>query len=287
MQICFLILLFVLGACLGSFLCCQARRLHLRTTPKSSAKTKTKSVHLGARSVCLSCGYQLKWYDNLPIISWLILKGKCRQCGHKIGLAEILSELGVGLAFLALGFGAQLNGITIESTCINPTEFITFVSALIFTTLLAFLAVYDGIYGQLPTIFLTFSIICAIIIATLREWASLSVVADFWPSLSHDLLNLLFAMLILGGLYLLLCQVSRGKWVGNGDWLLGTAIAIALGTPWLALIALFFANFLACIVMLPVAKQRHHHKIHFGPFMVIAFGIAFAFSSFFNSMISI
>lgn len=287
MQICFLGLLFILGACLGSFLCCQARRLHLRTTPKSSTKTKAKSAHLGARSVCLSCGYQLKWYDNLPIISWLILKGKCRQCGHKIGLAEILSELGVGLAFLALGFGAQLNGATIELMCTNLTELMIFVGILAFVTLLAFLAIYDGIYGQLPTIFLTFSIICAIIIVILREWASLSVVADFWPSLGYDLLNLLFAALILGGLYLLLYQVSKGKWVGDGDWLLGLTLALVLGAPWLALITLFFANFLACLVMLPVIKKHRDHKIHFGPFMVAAFIITLAFASFFNAMINV
>ena len=87
--------MFILGACFGSFLCCQARRLRLKEGKKP------KSKKLPARSICLSCGYQLKWYDNLPIFSWLLLRGKCRKCRQKIGILEVLSELGLALAFLA------------------------------------------------------------------------------------------------------------------------------------------------------------------------------------------
>ncbi len=280
MQSVFLILLFILGACLGSFLCCQARRLHLKTT------NKTKS-HLSSRSVCLSCGYQLKWYDNLPIISWLFLKGKCRKCDKKIGFAEILSELGVALAFLLLGLGQQLAGFTIESSCASPLEIITFATALVLISLLAFLAIYDGIYGQLPTLFLVLTIIFATVVAILREWANLSISSNFWPDLGQDLLNLFLATLILSGLYLVLYKISKGKWVGDGDWLLGLALALALGTPWLALVTLFLANFLACLVMFPVVKKHQERKIHFGPFMVVAFVVVFAFSHFFYAIISL
>lgn len=272
MQIVFLILLFLLGACLGSFLCCQARRLHLRT---SKQKLKNK------RSVCLSCGYQLKWYDNLPILSWLFLKGKCRKCGHKIGLAEFLSELGLATAFLLLGIGVGLGGLTFDTLLIYPAEWGIFVFALILTAGLAFLAIYDGLYGQLPVPALTFCAICAIIIVTLREWANFSSFED----LGLDLVDLLFAVLILGGLYLVLHLVSKGKWVGDGDWILGSIIALILGTPWLALITLFLSNFTACLVMAPIIKKHHNRKIYFGPFMVIAFVVVLAFSTFFNSLL--
>ena len=149
MQILFYILLFILGSCFGSFLCCQARRLHL--------KVAGKGKKLGARSVCLQCNYQLKWYDNIPVLSWLFLRGKCRKCGKKIGFAEFLSELGLGLAFLALG-------TTINLTAANILQWSIFITTLILTISLGFLAIYDGIYGELPTIYLTISIICAIII---------------------------------------------------------------------------------------------------------------------------
>lgn len=265
MQTIFLILLFILGACFGSFLCCEARRLHLKTE-KPSKKTK-----MNKRSICLSCGYQLKWYDNLPIISWLVLRGKCRKCHKKIGLAELLSELGLGLAFLLLGVGALLDGLSFESP--NILTWCLFIFTLIFTIILTFLAIYDGLYGELPTLGLIIAILGAIVIVVLREISTTAL----WP----DLLDAFLAVLILGGIYFILYLISKGKWVGDGDWLLGTAIALALGTPWFAAIALFISNLVACLIMLPIVKKTRHTKIYFGPFMVIAFIIVQAFASFF------
>ena len=161
MQILFFIILFILGACFGSFLCCQARRLHLKST-------KGKSKKLSSRSVCLNCGYQLKWYDNIPVFSWLFLRGKCRKCKQKIGFAEILSELGLGLAFLALG-------TTIDPVTASILEWAILLATLILTIILAFLAIYDGLYGELPTTYLTISIVCAIIVLCLKEWLALSI----------------------------------------------------------------------------------------------------------------
>lgn len=260
----FLILLFTLGACFGSFLCCQARRLRLKET----AKGKTKK--LNSRSVCLKCSYQLKWYDNIPIFSWLFLRGKCRKCGQKIGLAEILSELGLALAFLALG-------TTINPSSASIFDWSIFAITLLLILSLAFLAIYDGAYGELPTKYLTISIICAIILLCLKEWLILSN-SSFTPEL---ILKPLASVAILGGLYLVLYLTSGGKWVGDGDWLLGTALGLALADPWLALITLFIANVLACLVMAPVLKKNKSKKIYFGPFMVTAFIIALTFADFF------
>lgn len=262
MQILFYILLFILGSCFGSFLCCQARRLHL--------KSVRKGKKLGTRSVCLQCNYQLKWYDNIPVLSWLFLRGKCRKCGKKIGLAEFLSELGLGLAFLALG-------ITINLTAANILQWSIFITTLILTTSLGFLAIYDGIYGELPTTYLTISIICAIIVSCLKEWLILSN-SSFTPEI---IFKPLASVAILGGVYLILYLISKGKWVGDGDWILGTALGIALADPWLALITLFIANVLACLVMAPVIKHRKNKKIYFGPFMVAAFIITLTFADFF------
>ena len=95
----------------------------------------------------------------------------------------------------------------------------------------------------------------------------------------------LLSILVLGGVYLVLYLVSKGHWVGDGDWLLGTAIAIVLGDPWLALIALFLANTIACLIMYPATRQKKNHQIHFGPFLVIAFVIVYGFAEFFLSVL--
>lgn len=256
----FLIILFVLGSCFGSFLCCEARRLHL----------KQKKKTLGSRSVCLNCHYKLKWYDNIPIFSWLFLRGKCRKCKKKIGLSEILSELSLGLAFLALS-----TTINLESA--DTLTYIVFAITLLLTLSLGFLAIYDGTYGELPVKGLILSIIIATILLIIKECVWF---LDY--AFSFDfILNPIFSVLILGGLYLILYLISKGKWVGDGDWLLGVSIGLALSSPWLALITLFIANVLACLVMAPVIKRNKRKKIYFGPFMVIAFIITLTFADFF------
>lgn len=265
MQIIFTIFLFIIGACVGSFLCCQARRLRRR---------EKHHKPLGRHSVCLHCHRRLKWYDNIPIISWLTLKGECRRCHKKIGLAEFLSELGLAIFFAMIG-------TTINPVLATPQAWASLVAVLIFVSTLGFLAIYDGLYGELPTPCLTISIVCAIIILILKEWTILSI-ASFTPELIY---KPLLSALILGGLYLALYLLSKGKWVGNGDWLLGTAIGIALYEPWLALIALFLANATACLIMYPVVKSKKNHHVHFGPFMVVAFVISYTFAKFFLSVL--
>ena len=260
-----MILMFVLGACFGSFLCCTARR------------TKYKQTHkhpLGRRSVCPHCKYQLKWYDNIPAISWLALGGRCRKCHHQIGLLEIASEILTALAFLLLS-------LTINIPTASIIEWVIFIAVTVLCLVLAFLAIYDGAYGELPTSVLITAIILAIIVLIAKEIQILSV-HPFSPELIYQPL---LAVLILGGLYLALYLFSKGKWVGDGDWLLGTAIGIALFSPWLALITLFISNSLATIVMYPTAKSKKTKKIHFGPFLVIAFVITYAFSDFFLSFV--
>ena len=265
MQIGFMILMFVLGACFGSFSCCIARRI----------KHKQSHKHpLGHRSVCLHCRYQLKWYDNIPIISWLALGGKCRKCHRQIGVLEIASEILTALAFLLLS-------LSIDISTASIIEWIVFIATIVFSIILAFLAIYDGAYGELPTSTLILAIILAIIVLIAKEIKIISM-HPFSPELIYQPL---LAVLILGGLYLALYLFSKGKWVGDGDWLLGTAIGTALFSPWLALITLFISNFFATIIMYPVTRFQRNQKVHFGPFLVIAFVITYAFSVFFLSFV--
>lgn len=270
MQILFLILMFVLGAIFGSFLCCQARRLHTKDKGKKLKKT---------RSVCMNCGKKLKWHDNIPIISWLFLGGKCRYCHKKIGYAEIFSELGFATAFLSLGtYFLTINGSPIAPDLlanfptIDAMKWVIFVTVLLLILSLAFLAIYDGLYGELPTFILVVAAIIAIVLAILEAWPEFNAM----PILSA---------LLFGGIYLVLYLVSKGQWVGDGDWILAAIIGLALGHPWLSMVALFIANLSACIIMFPTYKKKGNHQIYFGPFLVFAFIVTYVFSDFFISMI--
>ena len=73
--------------------------------------------------------------------------------------------------------------------------------------------------------------------------------------------------------------------MGNGDWILGIILGVALGDAWLALVALFFANFLGCIVSWPKVKNKKRKKIYFGPYLVVAFVISLVFAEIWGGLI--
>lgn len=244
MQYVFYALMFVVGAVLGSFLCCQARRLRERELEKKP---------LGPRSVCMHCKYQLKWYDNIPIISWLVLRGKCRKCGKKIGIAELLSEIACATATVLISTSFAPETATIA-------EWLIFVFKLALTLSLCFLSIYDGLYGELPMLALVTSGVIAI------AFCVASVLGTH-----QNILDSLLSAAFFGGIYLVLYLVSKGKWVGDGDWLLAGIIGLALGSVWSSFVALFLANLSASIIMFPSAIRSKSSQIHFGPFLVLGF----------------
>ena len=84
-----LVYTFVLGACIGSFLnVCIVRWPEERSI-------------LRPRSRCPRCGNQLSWIENIPVVSWLLLRGKCRCCDERISVMYPLVELAVGLGWMA------------------------------------------------------------------------------------------------------------------------------------------------------------------------------------------
>src|SRR3989339_1478799 len=80
------ILIFILGLIIGSFLNCLVWRLHVGKT-------------LGGRSQCTRCHKKIFWYDNIPVISFLVLKGRCRHCKKKISWQYPLVELATAILF--------------------------------------------------------------------------------------------------------------------------------------------------------------------------------------------
>ena len=83
------VFLLLAGLAVGSFLNVCIHRLPL----------KQSVVHPGSR--CPSCGYELRWYDNLPVLSYLVLRGRCRSCGKGISLQYPVIEVITALIFLA------------------------------------------------------------------------------------------------------------------------------------------------------------------------------------------
>ncbi|MBR2861973.1 MAG: prepilin peptidase [Bacteroidaceae bacterium] len=249
-----IVFLALIGAAFGSFACCQAWRIRLKEEGKKDP---------GKRSVCIKCGHKLRWYENIPIISWLVQRGKCRKCGAKIGRAEILAEVlgavGFGLVAWKFTVGADDAGVLEFIGSLNLGGMVAVLAAFIGMMILA---VYDGKWGEMPVGILIYVIVMGAV------YAVLSLVRG------GDWLSLLGSVALLAGTYYLLYFFSKEKLVGGGDWMLCLAIGLILGKWQLALVELFLANFLGAVAMLPQKKK----KMAFGPFLVVAFVVIFAFA---------
>ena len=253
-NMCVMIVLFVLGAMMGSFACCQAWRIR--------KGDKAKWSH------CMNCKYQLQWYDNIPIVSWIALGGKCRKCHHKIGYAEILSEVGVGFIF-ALSY--ILWPRFEELFKLDVLEVIKYGLFLINLVMMTILFVYDAKWKELPVKLLYATWVVALCFLGINMWQEYQVAG------SVDLLTIFGALLILPVFYFIMYRISHESWVGGGDWMLCVPLALMLGDFWLAMFAMFAANILGCVTMLPVAlsKKDRRLKIPFGPFLILGFLVVF------------
>lgn len=268
MTIALVFILVVLGACLGSFACCQVWRIR--------KNDKSKWSH------CLSCGYRLKWYDNIPIISWLVLGGKCRKCHKKIGKMEILTELGMAMLFgLSFWFWPELDNVLNGDILAIIRLVIYFI--LISVLCIAFL--YDAKWQELPVVVLAVATIVAFVYYGIDTYGVIKN-GDFEVI---KFLSGLLGLILLPGFYFLLYKISKEKWVGGGDYLLCIPLAIVLNDAWLALACLFISNLLGCVLMIPVISfsKRKDRMIPLGPFLIMGFLVTFFFKEVIWEFVSI
>ena len=275
------LILSILGLFFGSFVGASVWRLRARQLRADVAegdnvgtkalqevtKLKKRST-LEDRSVCLYCGHQLKWYDLIPIISWLSLQGKCRYCHKAIGWFEPTVELGVA-AFFVVSY------LFWPSQLISTTDIAQFIIWLIAGVGLAILFVYDMRWYLLPNV-VVFPLIGLGVVNALVFLADRQFV---WT----EIVGVLYGCAILSGLYYLIYVMSRYKWVGFGDVKLGLVLALLLADWRLSALALFLANLIGTIIYLPLmargsVKRRAH--IPFGPLLIAGWLIAGLFGSY-------
>lgn len=263
-EVLILVLMTFLGAVFGSFACCQAWRWHYKVHNKKD---------LGQWSVCLHCGKRIKWYDNIPIVSWLVLRGKCRNCHKKIGIADFLSEISMAVAFLMLSWAYLLPMIENWVVMRQQPEFLIiqmaiFILTLIMLVVLMILAVYDAKWGELPVVLLVIAILFGAMIFVLKMY-DLSI--EGTGDMMSGMISAGIGVVVLSGPCYLIYKASGERLMGAGDWLLALALALALANWWLALWTIFLANLLGDVIALPGALKSKNHVVHFGPFLVAAF----------------
>lgn len=246
--------LIILGLSFGSFVNALVWRLHSQTKARSQKRKNEFSISKG-RSMCPHCKHQLAAKDLVPVVSWLRLSGKCRYCHKPISGQYPLVELSTACLFVIsyIFWPFQLTG----------GEWLQFAVWLVCLVGFMALVIYDIRYMLLPNKII-FPLTGIAIFGTLAQALLLSSVD---PLKSASL-----GLLIGGGLFYILFQVSDGRWIGGGDVKLGFLLGILVGGPELALLMLFIASLLGTMFSLPLmatGRMTPKMRIPFGPFLII------------------
>ena len=204
-----------------------------------------------ARSECGFCHTQLKWYDLIPVFSFLLLKGRCRYCGKRLSYQYLLSEFTVGGLFL-LAFFLYCNDLNLSQL----------IARLALWSMLFVVAMMDQKYGVIiDQILLAFS--CIWIAAELYDGTSVSEI----------LLGAAVGFVLYGLIYLCARFFYKKEGFGAGDVLLLTAAGTFLG-PVQTLITGFLA-FYCCILFIVIQQLRSRKNVRgveipFGPPVCLA-----------------
>lgn len=229
------IYIFILGLIIGSFLNCLIWRLY-------------KNETLGGRSYCPRCRAQIAWYDNLPLISFIFLWGRCRHCQQKISWQYPLVELTTAILFL-------LSFSSLEVTPLFAWQ-LARDWLLIVTLIIVF--VYDWRWQMVPMTIV---------------WPASALIFGFNLILGAPLVNIVFFGLLSAGFFLAQYLLTKKRGLGEGDIWLGLLLGIAFpGGKELFLIMLlaYISGAIVGGLWLFLSGLTGKAKIALGPFL--AFG---------------
>lgn len=230
----------VLGATIGSFL--NVCILRWGAEPKESI--------VSPPSHCTRCGRGLTWYENIPVLSWLLLRARCRGCGEPISMLYPLIELAAAGIWASM---AWRHGLTIEA-----------IRGAVFGTILLGIAMTDARRYVIPDEF---------------TWGGLAIGLLF--SLAGGLPGLGTALLGAGvGFGLLWLVGTVGTWVfkedamGGGDVKMMAMVGAFVGWQGV-LLTIFLGALVGSLVFVPLLLAGHKKLVPFGIFLSIGAAVAY------------
>jgi len=216
--------------------------------------------------MCPYCEHTLSAVDLIPVLSWLLLRGKCRYCHRRISLQYPLIELLTASLFV-LSYHVWPYGFDLQGDVLLITWLVLLVG-------LISLMLYDFKWMLLPD---------RLVYPLLAYWAFVTIFLAIVGGNAVDiLLGAVLGMLVCGGIFWALFQVSKGKWIGGGDVKLGFLLGMVTGGFIKGFMVIFGASVLGSAVALPLLatkKFNRSSRIPFGPFLIAAAIIVFLFGS--------
>lgn len=243
-------IIFIYGVLIGSFLNVCIYRI-----PEESSV-------VSGRSHCMSCNTKLKWYDLIPLLSYIFLRGRCRSCKAKISIQypmiEALNGMIYVLVFYIFGW-------------VNP---LVIAQNIIYSLVLSALLVLSVIDFRTKTI--PFGINVFILLMGLAE-VILQIIYDGWNK--SILLDHGIGLIAVSGFLFIIFCVTGGRGVGGGDIKLMAAAGLLLG--WKLIILAFLIGCILASVIHPIRMKLNNlnRELAFGPYLSVGIGIAMLFGS--------
>lgn len=244
MGIIYLVSIFILGLVVGSFLSAFTYRW-----PKGISIAR-------GRSLCPHCKKTISWYDNIPLLSFLILRGKCRNCGKKISLRYPLIELSTASLFVLVNV---VHPFTLLANEVGQALLTPYYLLLTSALIAIFITDFESMLIPDNLVYLLLGIILFLLLFSSND--------NFY--------KILLTGFVVSFVFLLLHLITRGRGMGLGDVKLVLPLGIILGWPnviiWLFLS--FVIGAVVGIVLISFKKASFGKQIAFGPFLILAFFI--------------
>ena len=244
-------LIFFIGCCFGSFINVLIYRLPI------------KESILFPRSHCTKCKYKLNWYENIPILSWVALKGKCRSCKEKISSSYPIIETITGLLFL-------FNNYSMSSRFFIDSQELATICGWFFISILLTMSILDIKYLWLPDSVSKVGILFAICLSIISELRYLNI--SSYLLITETIIAAFLGYLFFEVIGLIGLKIYKKPAMGKGDAKLAALIGSWLGFKGLFISIWLSFNFagLFSIIGLITRKLKKDQKIPFGSFLSLS-----------------
>ena len=217
---------------------------------------------IAGRSFCPSCKNKIQWFDNIPILSFVLLKGKCRHCKNIISLQYLIVELISSVSFVTIYYFFGL----------------TFTTLLLLILSVFFIIIFfiDLKHFIIPNV-LTFSLM---IIGFIKSFDP-NLNKAIFPNYINSLIGGVFGYLIIWLIIYFYKKVRKKEGMGLGDAKLLSAIGFWFG--WLSIpFTIFISSLVALILVIPSILNKSRgmtSQIPFGPYIIIGCIIYVSFAN--------
>lgn len=244
-------LVFVLGLVIGSFLNVVIFRLY-----------GNDPIFI-SRSKCFNCGKTLSWYELIPVISFVIQKGRCRSCGFKLSLQYPLVEVltGIFVTYFYFNRGQDIFNFYLLNLYDGGGAALNFILNILIFSLFLVIFFYDIRNQIIPNVMVYPLILLGFALQARHYYLGFAVTEN------------LIAALAIAIFFFFLWLISKGSWMGLGDAKLILATSLFLGFE-RAPSAFLFSFWVGAIYALPLLflkKVSVSSRIPFGPFIILGF----------------